>query len=37
MDVPLNVRYWRQSGHGADLSVCPLMTDAVEKRFSKVE
>jgi hypothetical protein len=23
-----NVRFWGQSGHGADLSVCPLMTQS---------
>ena len=26
LHVPPNVRYWGLSGHGADLSVCPLMT-----------
>ena len=30
-----NVRFWGQSGHGADLSVCPLMTQSGRgtKRF----
>src|SRR4029078_3480386 len=23
-----NVRYWGESGHGSDLSVCPLMTQS---------
>ena len=28
MDAPPNVRYRGKSGHGADLSVCPLMTQS---------
>ena len=32
---PPNVRYWGESGHGGDLSVCPLMTQSGRgtKRF----
>jgi hypothetical protein len=26
--MPPNFRYWGQSGHGADLSVSPLMTQS---------
>jgi hypothetical protein len=29
--VSLNVGFWGQSGHGSVMTLCLLMTDAVEK------
>ena len=28
LNAPPSVRYWAKSGHGTDLSVCPLMTQS---------
>jgi hypothetical protein len=33
LNAPPNVRYWAKSGHGADLSVCPLMTQSGHSTF----